>query len=120
MRRGANEPPSNSRAASVSRAHRSPVLIRGPPSCPGAAASTVSCHVQQDGGHFENSERGHDRPDPARHASLLIGLSATVTGVAEGAAPPADATEFLLDGQRTIALLSDPLDTGANWLGTAG
>ncbi|MEU8172165.1 hypothetical protein AB0C14_04770 [Microbispora hainanensis] len=29
-------------------------------------------------------------------------------------------TLFLLEGQRTIALLSDPLDTGANWLGTAG
>ncbi|WP_405151425.1 hypothetical protein OG589_20600 [Sphaerisporangium sp. NBC_01403] len=28
-------------------------------------------------------------------------------------------TLFLLEGQRTIALLSDPLDTGANWLGTA-
>jgi hypothetical protein len=27
---------------------------------------------------------------------------------------------FLLEGQRTLALLSDPLDTGANWLGTAG
>ncbi|MBB2747317.1 UNVERIFIED_ORG: hypothetical protein FHR35_007196 [Microbispora rosea subsp. rosea] len=29
-------------------------------------------------------------------------------------------TLFLLEGQRTIALLSDPLDTGADWLGTAG
>ena len=25
----------------------------------------------------------------------------------------------VLEGQRTVALLSDPLDTGANWLGTA-
>ncbi|MBP2706152.1 hypothetical protein JOL79_20285 [Microbispora sp. RL4-1S] len=29
-------------------------------------------------------------------------------------------TLFLLEGQRTVALLSDPLNTGANWLGTAG
>ncbi|GAA4580094.1 hypothetical protein GCM10023194_07460 [Planotetraspora phitsanulokensis] len=29
-------------------------------------------------------------------------------------------TLFLLEGQRTIALLSDPLVTGADWLGTAG
>ncbi|KAB8173038.1 hypothetical protein [Microbispora catharanthi] len=29
-------------------------------------------------------------------------------------------TLFLLEGQRTIALLSDPLDTGADWFGTAG
>lgn len=29
-------------------------------------------------------------------------------------------TLLLLEGQRTLALLSDPLDTGANWLGTAG
>ncbi|MGI5159065.1 hypothetical protein [Microbispora sp. CA-102843] len=29
-------------------------------------------------------------------------------------------TLFLLEGQRTIALLSDPLDIGADWLGTAG
>jgi hypothetical protein len=29
-------------------------------------------------------------------------------------------TLFLLEGQRTIALLSDPLGTGADWLGTAG
>ncbi|MFF3437537.1 hypothetical protein [Streptosporangium sp. NPDC002721] len=28
-------------------------------------------------------------------------------------------TLLLLEGQRTLALLSDPLDTGANWLGTA-
>ncbi|MEH1029212.1 hypothetical protein V6W11_15845 [Micromonospora profundi] len=27
---------------------------------------------------------------------------------------------LILEGQRTVALLSDPLDTGANWLGTAG
>ncbi|MEV4754307.1 hypothetical protein AB0J86_04210 [Micromonospora sp. NPDC049559] len=26
---------------------------------------------------------------------------------------------LVLEGQRTVALLSDPLDTGANWLGTA-
>ncbi|MEK8105688.1 hypothetical protein NKG94_12085 [Micromonospora sp. M12] len=26
---------------------------------------------------------------------------------------------LILEGQRTIALLSDPLGTGANWLGTA-
>ncbi|MFF4874767.1 hypothetical protein [Micromonospora sp. NPDC000668] len=26
---------------------------------------------------------------------------------------------LILEGQRTVALLSDPLDTGANWLGTA-
>ncbi len=29
-------------------------------------------------------------------------------------------TLFLYEGQRTLALLSDPLMTGANWLGTAG
>jgi hypothetical protein len=29
-------------------------------------------------------------------------------------------TLLLLEGQRTLALLSDPLDTGADWLGTAG
>ncbi|GAA4576631.1 hypothetical protein [Planotetraspora kaengkrachanensis] len=29
-------------------------------------------------------------------------------------------TLFLLEGQRTIALLSDPLVSGADWLGTAG
>ncbi|MEV0755957.1 hypothetical protein [Streptosporangium sp. NPDC050280] len=29
-------------------------------------------------------------------------------------------TLLLLEGQRTLALLSDPLGTGANWLGTAG
>ncbi|WP_344316781.1 hypothetical protein [Acrocarpospora pleiomorpha] len=28
-------------------------------------------------------------------------------------------TLFLFEGQHTLALLSDPLDTGANWLGTA-
>ncbi|MET8231724.1 hypothetical protein ABZS77_13755 [Micromonospora sp. NPDC005298] len=27
---------------------------------------------------------------------------------------------LILEGQRTVALLSDPLGTGANWLGTAG
>ncbi|MEU5909576.1 hypothetical protein [Micromonospora sp. NPDC047527] len=27
---------------------------------------------------------------------------------------------LILEGQRTVALLSDPLDTGADWLGTAG
>ncbi|RLP78554.1 hypothetical protein EAD89_29725 [Micromonospora sp. BL4] len=27
---------------------------------------------------------------------------------------------LILEGQRTVALLSDPLDTGANWFGTAG
>jgi hypothetical protein len=29
-------------------------------------------------------------------------------------------TLFVLEGQRTLVLLSDPLGTGANWLGTAG
>ncbi|HMG30483.1 MAG TPA: hypothetical protein VK585_10235 [Jiangellaceae bacterium] len=29
-------------------------------------------------------------------------------------------TLFVLEGQRTVVLLADPLGTGANWLGTAG
>ncbi|MEU8381774.1 hypothetical protein [Streptosporangium sp. NPDC048865] len=46
-------------------------------------------------------------------------LAHTVVPIAVGYVVAHYYTLLLLEGQRTLALLSDPLDTGADWLGTA-
>jgi hypothetical protein len=53
-------------------------------------------------------------------ARLVAGeLAASIVPIAVGYLLAHYGTLLILEGQRTIALLSDPLDTGADWLGTA-
>lgn len=56
-----------------------------------------------------------------RSARELAGeLAHSVVPIAVGYLVAHYFTLFVLEGQRTLTLLSDPLGTGANWLGTGG
>ncbi|WP_308169919.1 hypothetical protein [Acrocarpospora catenulata] len=51
--------------------------------------------------------------------TVAIELAHSLVPIAVGYLVAHYFTLFLFEGQRTLARLSDPLDTGANWLGTA-
>ncbi|MEU8287659.1 hypothetical protein AB0C01_25360, partial [Micromonospora sp. NPDC048905] len=60
------------------------------------------------------------RADPADARAVPGEIAHSIVPIAVGYVVAHYYSLLILEGQRTVALLSDPLGTGANWLGTAG
>ncbi|MEU7590866.1 hypothetical protein AB0A95_31805 [Micromonospora sp. NPDC049230] len=59
------------------------------------------------------------RADPADARAVPGEIAHSIVPIAVGYVVAHYYSLLILEGQRTVALLSDPLGTGANWLGTA-